>query len=453
MLSLTPGLVPASAGAAAASFARELEWLNDVLTARSRVKSDAENFYRSIYEIAPPSLENDDSPYAQLIRTHNFGFEERITLLMALAPHVQPKALDAFRNNDKQPTAHGGFYGKNHKGFIPTGETVIFVLSENDLSMRFRLLRLFDREHAFAREHMLWLEDAAPCEPELSGILTVSQELLDLVIHGRLRKPDFGPNFPAKLLTTDMEWNDLVVSSQTMAGIMEIESWVTHNRELMQDWGMSNKLKPGYKALFYGPPGTGKTLTATLLGKQTGRDVFRIDLSTVVSKYIGETEKNLSKLFDRAEHKDWILFFDEADALFGKRTNVSDSHDRYANQETAYLLQRIEDYNGLVVLASNHKQNIDSAFMRRFQSIIYFPMPQLEERIQLWRKGFSSKAQLEPGIDIIQVAKQYELSGGPIMNVIQYSSLKALARGSNLITYSDLLEGLKKELSKENRTI
>ena len=450
MLSLTPGMVPARAGAAASAFARELEWMKNVLQLRNEIIRVSSS--KSIYDLAPPSLHDDDSPYAQLVRTHNFGFDERITLMLALTPHIQPHALDVFKH-ERQPTAFGGVHGKNHKGFIPTGETVMFVLAGKNVEARFKLLHLFDKEHAFAKEHMLWLEDTGHGEPELSGVVTVSEELLDLVIHGRLRKPEFGPKFPAKLLTTNMEWNDLVVSAQTMAGIKEIESWITYNRALMQDWDMQRKLKPGYKALFYGPPGTGKTLTATLIGKQTGRDVFRIDLSTVVSKYIGETEKNLSKLFDRAENKDWILFFDEADALFGKRTNVQDAHDRYANQETAYLLQRIEDYNGLVVLASNHKQNIDSAFMRRFQSIIYFPMPQYEERIQLWRKGFSSKAQLDTGIDINQVAKQYELSGGPIMNIIQYSSLKALSRGSNIITYPDLLDGLKRELSKENRTI
>ena len=131
---------------------------------------------------------------------------------------------------------------------------------------------------------------------------------------------------------------------------------------------MRKRVKPGYRALFHGPPGTGKTLTATLLGKHTGRPVFRIDLSRVVSKYIGETEKNLSRLFDKAEHKDWILFFDEADALFGKRTEIRDAHDKYANQEVAYLLQRIESYAGLVILATNQRGNIDEAFLRRFQA-------------------------------------------------------------------------------------
>jgi len=128
------------------------------------------------------------------------------------------------------------------------------------------------------------------------------------------------------------------------------------------------------RILFIGAPGTGKKTLASLIGQQSGKEVYRIDLSMIMSKYIGETEKNLSKVFDAAEHKDWILFFDEADALFEKKTNVRDAHDKYANQEVAYLLQRIEDYNGLVILATNMKNNIDDAFTRRFQTIISFPL-------------------------------------------------------------------------------
>jgi len=131
-----------------------------------------------------------------------------------------------------------------------------------------------------------------------------------------------------------------------MEEVEEIKAWIEHRQTLMRDWGLEKQIKPGFRSLFYGPPGTGKTFTASLLGKSTGLDVYRIDLSLVVSKYIGETEKNLSTVFDQAERNDWILFFDEADALFGKRTQVSSSHDRYANQEVAYLLQRVEDFCG-----------------------------------------------------------------------------------------------------------
>jgi SpoVK/Ycf46/Vps4 family AAA+-type ATPase len=168
----------------------------------------------------------------------------------------------------------------------------------------------------------------------------------------------------------------------------------------------------------------------------------------VVSKYIGETEKNLAKVFDQAEHRDWILFFDEADALFGKRSDNQDAHDRYANQETAFLLQRLECFNGIAILASNWKDNLDEAFARRFEAMIYFPMPRPEERLRLWQQGFSSQAKLADDIDLNKIAKDHELAGGAILNAIRYASLQALARNSDTIMLDELLQGIRKEYAK-----
>src|SRR5262249_46521096 len=154
-----------------------------------------------------------------------------------------------------------------------------------------------------------------------------------------------------KRIHTDLDWSELVLEEDTLHGVQEIRDWLEFGDTLLDEWGMRKKIKPGFRALFHGPPGTGKTFTATLLGKSAGREVYRIDLSMVVSKYIGETEKNLSGVFDQAEHKHWILFFGEADALFGRRTQTTSSNDRYANQEVSYLLQRMEDFPGVVILA------------------------------------------------------------------------------------------------------
>ena len=158
-------------------------------------------------------------------------------------------------------------------------------------------------------------------------------------------------------------------------------------------------------------------------------------------------------MFDKAENKNWILFFDEADALFGKRTGVNDAHDRYANQEVSFLLQRIESYDGLVVLSTNLKRNMDEAFTRRFQSIIYFPIPQAEERVRLWENTFSSKTQLDSRIHLEEIASKYDLSGGAIVNVVQYCSLMAMKRGSTTIDYDDLLEGIRMEFQKEGKSL
>lgn len=174
-------------------------------------------------------------------------------------------------------------------------------------------------------------------------------------------------------LKTDFTWKDLKVQPETRSQLHEIEAWVKNSKMIANRWNLGNTMKTGFGALFYGPDSTGKTLAASLLGKATGKEVYRIDLSGIVSKYIGETEKNLNSLFERANNEDWILYFDEADALFGKRTDVKDSHDRYANQEVSYLLQRMEEYNGLVILSSNMKETIDPAFVRRLRAVIHFP--------------------------------------------------------------------------------
>jgi SpoVK/Ycf46/Vps4 family AAA+-type ATPase len=214
---------------------------------------------------------------------------------------------------------------------------------------------------------------------------------------------------------------------------------------------MARRMRPGFTSLFFGPPGTGKTLAACVLGKLCNCEVYRIDLSMVVSKYIGETEKNLSRVFDQAEHRNWILFFDEADALFGKRTQVSDAHDRYANQEVSYLLQRIEEFSGVVILASNIRANIDDAFLRRFQSVVQFPMPRAAERLRLWREAFPERATLDAQLDCSRLAERHELSGGTIMNVARYAALRTLARGMTEIRADDVEEGVRRELLKEGR--
>lgn len=441
----------------AADIGREIAWFREILKTRSLLNAKKETKYKSVSDIPPPQLNGSTSEFAGFVKKHELDFEERFLLALALVPYVKPELLDMFlvKNETTQQiyTEFGGKHGKNHSGFIPTGETAMFILAGNDLQKRFSLQRCFDGFHKFNKENILSLEELDKTEPLLSGALSVSQEILDLFTIGESRKPNFSAEFPARHLSTKMEWTDLVLSNHVTAQLNEIETWITHHHTLMKDWGMEKILKPGYKSLFYGPPGTGKTTTAALLGKKTKKDVYRIDLSQMVSKYIGETEKNLAKLFDRAENKEWILFFDEADALFGKRTSTRDAHDRFANQQVSYLLQRIEDYDGLVILATNLKGNIDEAFMRRFQSTIHFPMPTHLERFRIWKNGFSSSVELEKNIDLDEIAKKYEISGGAIINIIQHCSLRALGRESNLINQNDIIEGIRREFHKNRRTL
>ncbi len=237
----------------------------------------------------------------------------------------------------------------------------------------------------------------------------------------------------------------MILDYDTREALEEINTWIGRQHTIMEDWGLARILKPGYRALFYGPPGTGKTLAATLLGKKNNMDVYRVDLSMIVSKYIGETEKNLARVFDMAESRDWILFFDEADALFGKRTSTNTSNDRHANQEVAYLLQRIEDFPGTVILATNLKSNIDEAFSRRFQSVIYFPMPDEELRAALWRSMLPEGWLGDDAEGLIATAAESELSGGSITNVVRRCALHLIAGGKSTLDRQTLEEALRKE--------
>jgi SpoVK/Ycf46/Vps4 family AAA+-type ATPase len=300
---------------------------------------------------------------------------------------------------------------------------------------------------------VIMLEKSDEKLPQLSGVLTLSELWLHYLLTGEKVRPELSPSFPASPITTPLNWSDLVLDYHVMAQVSEIRAWLMHGHTLMQGWGLASKVKPGFRTVFFGPPGTGKTLTAALLGKATSRDVYRVDLSMIVSKYIGETEKNLGKVFDVASYKDWILFFDEADALFGKRTQAATSNDRHANQQTGYLLQRIEDFPGTVILATNLKANMDDAFTRRFQSMIHFNMPGATQRLQLWQNAFNGVCELASDIDLQKMANDYELAGGAIINVLRYCALSAINRDSRQVTREDLINGIKREFRKDNKTI
>lgn len=447
--------------------ANEINWFSGVVNARLSMHfTVSDNGKASQHAITkqtngkenlPPDIANDQSVYADFVRYYALSPEERMLLMLAIIPHVQPHLLDVFFTSNKISgrgyTEFGGIKANRHSGFIPTMETALFILAGNDLEKRFHLYKLFEPDHIFLSHNIITLDKGQANESFCSSAIHVSDEYLDYFTTGNIRKPQFSTEFPAKILTTRMAWDDLVVDDHTAQQLNELRIWMEHGGKLMKDWGMERILKPGYKALFYGPPGTGKTLTAALLGKQFGLDVYRIDLSMVISKYIGETEQNLEKVFKKAENKNWILFFDEADALFGKRTNISDAHDKYANQEIAYLLQRLEDYPGMVILASNMRQNVDEAFTRRLQSIIQFLKPHPKERFRIWCNVFSPGCNKPPLEEITRISQQYELSGGSIVNVVQYASLQALSRNDTTIHVEDIIRGIKIEYTKEGKTM
>lgn len=396
-----------------------------------------------------------DSPFSSLLFHYKLTKEEVILLASTLVPHIIPgffdKIIQKFLPNGGDFPEFGGVKLDQHRGMIPTGETILFILAGMDIQERLKFMPILDQNNPLIKHHILSLEGVKMGEPKSSGKLIMDPEYVEVLTTGKISLPTLSIDFPAEHLQSEMTWEDLVLPDLVWQQIKELQTWLKHKDTLMSDWDLGRKLKPGYRALFYGPPGTGKTLTATLLGKYTGKEVFRIDLSMVVSKYIGETEKNLSTLFDKAENKDWILFFDEADAIFGKRTGVRDAHDKYANQEVSYLLQRIESYNGLVILASNFKNNIDTAFIRRFNAIIYFPAPRAEDRLALWERSLPSQLKLSKENGLKEIAEKYELTGSHIINIVQYLSLTALESRDFVLTKDMMIKGIKREMEKEGK--
>ena len=239
----------------------------------------------------------DREQFADLNGGRELTPDEHVLVLLALVPHVRPdffgRVIGRFLPEGGDLPEFGGVRADHHRGVLPTGETAQFVLAGDDLGGRLAVQRLLSSEHWFARRHVLWLDPVREGEPVMSGRLILDPEIVETLTTGTVSLPRFSTDFPAEHIETEMEWDDVVLHPDTVRQIREIEHWIRFNDTVLDDWGMRKRVKPGYRALFHGPPGTGKTLTATLLGKYTGRPVFRVDLSRVVSKYIGETEKNL----------------------------------------------------------------------------------------------------------------------------------------------------------------
>ncbi len=436
---------------------RELEWLEQVIAQVIRSYLKQEGHEQRWQDIPAPNLEKGESIYANLAHDWQLDIHDRIALTLAMAPYVRPELLDVFFGlnalYDRGFSEFGGVTDKTFSGFLPTGQTLNFILSANDPEYRLHVMAILDPSHRLMAEQVLTLQSVDDSLPAWSGVLSLSDQWLHYLITGEKVRPELSAAFPAHPITSPLDWPDLVLSLNVMTQVEEIRAWLTHGDTLMKQWGLAKKIKPGYRALFYGPPGTGKTLTAVLLAKSSEREIYRVDLSMIVSKYIGETEKNLARVFDAAAYRDWILFFDEADALFGQRTAANNSNDRHANQQTGYLLQRIEDFPGVVILASNLKSNMDEAFTRRFQSIIHFTIPSAEERLILWRQAFHDTCELEDDVDLARIATEYELAGGAIINVLRHCALAAIGRGSRRVKNEEILNGIRQEFRKDNKTI
>ncbi|GAB2610145.1 ATP-binding protein [Belliella aquatica] len=432
----------------------DLKWLKAVIDWRMRTYFDDSSVSLDLPE--PPELEGNDSPFYRFLLENQLGRTERIVLLMSLAPLLYPQIFDCFfiqnKSIGRQFSEFGGLESKSGTGFKPTLETVHFVLHGKDIMRRVDLFNIFSNSHFLVKNQYLLMQEQHAFHSFWSNPLTINEDFFYHLVSGVAVKPRFSADFPAKELNSPIEIDELILSSHLKDELANILTWMQHREEIKSNSLLSKSFKKGYKALFYGPPGTGKSLTAAVLGSQSACPVYRVDLSRIVSKYIGETEKNLSNLFDRAENQHWILFFDEADSLFSKRTEINDSKDKYANQGTSYLLQRLEEFDGLVILASNLKPNIDRAFLRRFQSVMYFSLPSYEDRVKMWNNALKSIT-FAKDLDVHTLAEKYEVSGAAINNATQFAWLIAKKHLRNEVLKIDLEAGLLREMAKEGKSV
>lgn len=253
----------------------------------------------------------------------------------------------------------------------------------------------------------------------------------------------------ARKLKVRYTFNDLILPKEIMEELNSICARIRNTGIVFDEWGFGEKLSygKGLSMVFSGEPGTGKTMAAHAIARELNLEIYQIDLSQMVSKYIGETEKNLSDIFNEAKRSNAILFFDEADALFGKRTAITNSNDKYANVETSFLLQKIEEYEGVTILSSNFLKNMDKAFMRRMNHIIEFHLPNCEQRLKIWEGIFPKEAPLCSTVDLNFLASHFDLSGGNIKNIALRAAFIAAER-MDAITMKDLLFATKEELHK-----
>jgi hypothetical protein len=376
-------------------------------------------------------------PLAQVIDAYGLTGAEAVVVLAALAPEADEKFDVLYAMLDDRSGT--GLTGEVARTLV--ARTLAGRLDAAELlapGARLRALRLLSLEPT----------DGAL----LAGRIRLNPELGSWLLGRAGYEPEFSAEFPARRLTTVHGLDDLVLRSDVRARLQVVLDRIRCRETVLERWAFAERHDnaAGYVVLFHGPAGTGKTTAVAALGRETGIPVYRIDLSSVVSKYIGETEKNLGRIFDRAEARDWILFFDEADALFGRRGEIHDARDRYANQEISYLLQRLETFAGVSILATNLVRNVDEAFMRRIHSQVAFAEPELEERTALWRTLVPPEVPLGGDVDLEQLADDYPLTGAEIKNAVFHAAHQACANGG-VVRDEHLREGVRAEYEKNGR--
>ncbi|WP_421846552.1 ATP-binding protein [Marinomonas sp.] len=424
----------------------------DLAWCQARIHSRLDEMFQSqetqsqeTQSLIAPYLAPNTCQYTALIEQFRLTEEARLAVCLALIPILSPSLFEVLlqpNEHTQRPFIEFGLV-ESEGSILATGHTLAFLLGGNPAQQRLDVLTLLSKSSDAALSPLFDFDKSVGSVPLIGQSLKLHNDVYQRLLLLDDQYSISGSSL-ASPLTTSLTWHDLVLPEEVHSELNEIDLWLDHGEALNKEWQLEGKLRPGFRALFYGPPGTGKTLTATLLGKRTQRPVYRVDIGAITSKYIGETEKNLEQVFILAEKHHWLLFFDEADALFGKRVQTAGANDQFANQNVAYLLQRIEAFSGMIILATNLENNLDDAFFRRFEATVYFPKPDERVRLALWKNAIPDASKLANDVDLNLLAKRHPLSGAEIINIVRYAALKAMSKHTHRLALEDIQTAINK---------
>ncbi len=438
--------IPGSSSENIACISSELDWL-----ARRIDNLLNKNFN----EFLPLPPLKPGTAYEKLVSENGLTDTDRVMLNLAFASMFKPSVLIPFMLLFKNPEKQMHFCGivKEESGrFYPTVRTAIFLLAGEDEELIDYYLCLFNSRHKLFTSNILLSHPTHENTNFLEHELLFNEQFLSAILHGNAPSLDGDSHFPVRRGKHTHTMKDVVLDEKT---IIELEKLRRFARNMKKLWSLPNgqKYRQNFIGIFSGDPGTGKSHTAEAIGNELHLPVYKVNFAQLVSKYIGETEKNLERVFDRFSGQPSILFFDEAESIFSKRIEVKDSHDKHANNEQSFLLQKIEEYNGIVILATNVQnlsQYFDKAFQRRIRQIVAFNFPEYPERILLWKNALNEPFKYEDGL-VDRLAKDYQFSGGGIYNIISEGVIEALDRNMETITFKILEQAIADEFKKTGR--
>lgn len=426
--------------------AGELSWLS------CRIKNILEK-EEAVFLPLPPL--DPDTAYGQLVMELGLNDTDRVLLNLALAATFSPETLAPLAHvaADKDKNIYtGGFFREGDPLFFPTVRTAVFLLCGQDVESRSYYASYFHGRHRVFTSSIVV---AAPKEESsvfLNYELIFNDQFLATILHGEPPRLDGEHGFPARRSTRKHTLADVVLAEKTKLEIEKLRRFTRHMKRLWEI-NTQKRYRNNFISIFSGEPGTGKSHTAEAVGNEFGLPVYKVNFAQMVSKYIGETEKNLEKVFDRFDHQPCILFFDEAESIFSKRTEVSDSHDQHANNMQSYLLQKIEEFSGIVILATNVQnlfQHFDKAFQRRIRLIATFNFPDYPERQKLWAQSIEAPFKFAENLTE-QLAKNYQFTGGSIYNVVSDAVLEAMDKETDTITFEIIEPAMMDEFKKTGR--